>query len=720
MEPFNSAPLAHISPDGSRSQSIRDHLQGTAALAGQFGSAFGAGEPAALSGLVHDIGKYSAAFQRRLHGSPERVDHATAGAQVAFSLHQPEIAFAVAGHHGGIPDFGSRADTPDSPTLFGRLKRQVEPCDTWKEEIALPSVSEPSGLPDEPFTRMFYTRMLYSCLVDADYLDTEAFMDGCAAPRGGHPAPSELLGKLRAYVSKWDSPKGELNRRRSEILRACFERGASYGKGLYTLTVPTGGGKTVSSLAFALSAVQKHQMSRVIYVIPYTSIIDQNAAVFSEILGAENVLEHHSGADYTVGENATLADYRKALAVENWDAPVVVTTAVQFFESLFSNRSSQCRKLHNLANSILIFDEAQTIPIPCLRPCVAAIAQLVQHYGATAVLCTATQPALGPLFAEAAPDLPMREICPEPEQQYALFRRTVVQDLGELAQDALIARLCASPQTLCVVNRRKTAQALFASLPDDEGSYCLTTLLYPAHRKRLLKEIRSRLSAGLPCRVVSTSLIEAGVDVDFPVAYREEAGLDSILQTAGRCNREGRRSAEDSLVGIFRLEGHKPLRMLEQNIASTRKVLQKYADPAGLDAIEAYFTWNRILKGDEALDQKSILDACRRGVAGSVFPFREIAERFHLIDSPARTVYIPLEEGAQLVEELRQGLRSRSLFRKLGQFGVSVYPDHYAALYAAGCIEELDESAAVLTDTRLYGQQTGLSLDVETGGGFFI
>ena len=277
-------------------------------------------------------------------------------------------------------------------------------------------------------------------------------------------------------------------------------------------------------------------------MIPYTSIIDQTAGVFTEILGGENVLEHHSGSDAVQREDdADPAALRKVLATENWDAPVIVTTAVQFFESLFASRSSRCRKLHNLADSVVIFDEAQTLPLPYLRPCVAAVGQLVSHYGVTAVLCTATQPALGPLFEELAPGLALREICPDTAELYRFFRRTTLRHAGEITQEQLAGQLRGAQQVLCVVNRRAAAQQLYRELPAP-GSYCLTTLLCAADRKRLLREIRARLREGRPCRVVATSLIEAGVDVDFPAAWREEAGLDSILQTAGRCNREGKTS----------------------------------------------------------------------------------------------------------------------------------------------------------------------------------
>ncbi len=714
---------AHVGEDGGRSQPLRDHLQNTAQLAAGFAAPFGAEGPAYLAGLLHDVGKYSRAFQRRLRGAQERVDHSTAGAIEAFKMRQGEIAFAVAGHHSGLPDGGSPTDIIGT-TLHARLKRKVEPYAMWRQELT-PAPPVPPDLPSDSFTRAFYTRMLYSCLVDADYLDTEAFMDGeKAALRRRTPfTMPELLNRLEAYISPWWKTEKELNRRRCEILRACMDGGRRAERGLYTLTVPTGGGKTVSSLAFALSMACERNMDRIIYVIPYTSIIDQNAAVFSKILGRENVLEHHSGVDYTADENDGAHPSRKVLATENWDVPVVVTTAVQFFESLFANRSSRCRKLHNLANSIILFDEAQTMPVPYLRPCVAAIAQLVQHYRAAAVLCTATQPALGPLFAELAPGLPIQEICPEPERQFTFFRRTTLSDLGELSRETLSGRLRATLQALCVVNRRQTAQDLYASLKGERNladSYCLTTLLYPAHRKRLLEEIRQRLQSHLPCQVVSTSLIEAGVDVDFPVAYRELAGLDSILQTAGRCNREGDRPAAESPVYIFRLAGQPAPKLTEQNIDAVRHVLRDYDDPSGLDAIESYFTFLRTLKGDAALDKENILDSFRYGIQGNFLPFASVAEKVHLIDTGTRPVYIPLEEGKDLISDLRQGKRSRSLFRKLGQYAVNVYPLHLERLERAGAVQWLDEEVIVLTDPRCYDAHTGLQLDPGEGRFFMI
>lgn len=699
--------LAHISQDGRR-QTVLEHLDGTAELCAGFAAAFRAEDQGRLTGLAHDLGKYSAAFQRRLNGGA-KVDHATAGAAECGKLNQLSAAFAVAGHHGGLPDGGGQGDHYEDNTLCGRMKKaalgKLEPYEAWRQEIQLPVIHRkefPNFLEE-----IFFTRMLYSCLVDADFLDTETFMAGKVQERGGGD-PIEVLGdKLQAHVSGWFPPKTELNRERCAMLERCMEQGERQPPGLYTLTIPTGGGKTTASLAFALCHARTHGLRRLIYVIPYTSIIEQNAQVFRDILGEKNVLEHHSGVLYDIDDEARPENARLARATENWDMPVVVTTAVQFFESLFANRSSQCRKLHNLAQSVIIFDEAQMLPVPYLRPCVYAISQLVKDYGASAVLCTATQPALDGIFREFLPDKPAVELCPSEAIHQEVFQRVTFRREGKLSWEAVAERISGQKQALCVVNSRKSAQAVYALLVK-EGAFHLSTLMYPAHRKAVLTEIRARLRDSLPCRVVSTSLIEAGVDVDFPAVFREEAGLDSILQAAGRCNREGKRPAGESIVTIFQSDAPSPS-LFEIPVAAGRQALSRCDRPDSPEAIRCYFQELLDLKGPEALDQKNILTVMER----EFMPFRRIAERFHLIDSETKTVYIPLGEGEDLVRRLRSGERSRELFRALGQYGVSVYPQHYAALDLAGDLEVLEDGSAVLTNLALYDSRTGLSITAD-------
>lgn len=708
--------LAHIAGDG-RKQTAAEHLNGTAERCALFAAPFGAEELGRLAGLSHDLGKYSMEFQRRLDNGP-KVDHATAGAFACWRMGQPLAAFAAAGHHGGLPDGGTQGDSPDAGTFLGRMKRAERggppDCSPWTEEIALPSPAPPP-CGTEPLSQIFFTRMLFSCLTDADFLDTEAFMDG--SPRPEHPAPlDDLWERLQRHISGWFPPQGELNSRRCAVLEQCIRMGKTQPPGLFTLTVPTGGGKTVASLAFALAQARARArgLRRIIYVIPYTSIIEQTAQEFRTILGAENVLEHHSNAAYEIDAEATPKTVRLAQAAENWDMPVVVTTAVQFFESLYANRPSQCRKLHNLAGSVILFDEAQLLPLPCLRPCVHAIAQLVQHYGASAVLCTATQPALGPLFAEFLPGRPAVELCPPELCPPESFRRVCFRQAGRLDWDTLSGQLQQHEQVLCVVNSRKSAQEIFTRL-SGEGNFHLSTLMYPAHRRAKLEEIRRRLREGLPCRVISTSLIEAGVDVDFPAVFREEAGLDSILQAAGRCNREGKRPVSESIVTLFRGEAAPPP-LFQTAIGAGRMVLEQYDDIASREAIQAYFHTLLELKGAEAQDIYGILPKIRT----ELFPFQSVAERFHMIDSPTRTVYIPLGAGAELVGRLRAGERSRALFRQLGQYGVSIYENHFAALDQAGDLERLEDGSAILATLSLYSEETGLSLEADCGKAFFV
>ena len=705
--------LAHIAGDG-RKQTAAEHLNGTAERCALFAAPFGAEELGRLAGLSHDLGKYSMEFQRRLAGGP-KVDHATAGAFACWRMGQPLAAFAAAGHHGGLPDGGTQGDSPDAGTFWGRMKRaergMLPDCSPWTEEIALPSPAPPP-CGAEPLSLMFFTRMLFSCLTDADFLDTEAFMDG--SPRPEHPAPlDDLWERLQRHISGWFPPQGELNSRRCAVLEQCIRMGKTQPPGLFTLTVPTGGGKTVASLAFALAQARARGLRRIIYVIPYTSIIEQTAQEFRTILGAENVLEHHSNAAYEIDAEATPKTVRLAQAAENWDMPVVVTTAVQFFESLYANRPSQCRKLHNLAGSVILFDEAQLLPLPCLRPCVHAIAQLVQHYGASAVLCTATQPALGPLFAEFLPGRPAVELCPPELCPPESFRRVCFRQAGRLDWDTLSGQLQQHEQVLCVVNSRKSAQEIFTRL-SGEGNFHLSTLMYPAHRRAKLEEIRRRLREGLPCRVISTSLIEAGVDVDFPMVWRETAGLDSIAQAAGRCNREGKRDPEFSIVTYFQSEHAVPV-LQGIPIQAAREALRKDGDPAKPETMQHYFTALRSLIG-ENMDKSAVI----KTTTENILPMETVAKNFHLIDKETFTVYIPLGEGEAVCRPLLSGQPSREDYRRAGQYSVGIYDRDFQSLYSAGDIRLLSENSAVLVNLKLYDSEVGLSTKAEAGKAEFI
>lgn len=713
----NSPYWAHISSTG-QIQSLWDHLMGTSSLAKAFAQSFGGEEQAELAAMAHDIGKYSSAFQKRLRGESFQVDHSTAGAVECWQLRQPFAAFAVAGHHSGLPDGGSRTDTPDGATLWSRLKRKergwLEPYEDWKQELRLPAKAQIPNFLKQPGPEwVFFTRMLYSCLVDADFLDTETFMEGKEREHNTI-SMEQLWDKLQHYLSGWFPPKGELNEQRCKILKQCIQAGESQAQGLFSLTVPTGGGKTIASLAFALAHAKKHGLRRIIYVIPYTSIIEQTAEVFRKILGEENVLEHHSNLLYDLEGEANPHTIQLAKATENWEMPVIVTTAVQFFESLYAYRSSQCRKLHNIPDSVIIFDEAQMLPIPYLRPCIWAISQLVKNYNVSALLCTATQPALQPLFHEFLPGFPVQELCPADISSQKVFRRVSFRQIGRLTWKELADQINSRHQVLCIVNTRKAAQEVYGQLTGTDNFH-LSTLMCPAHRRQQLSEIRHRLNQGLPCRVISTSLIEAGVDVDFPTVYREMAGLDSVLQAAGRCNREGKRAADESMVFIFEGESNIPP-LFSTSIGAGKQVINQYKNIASPEAVHEYFHQLLDLTGEKAQDKEQILPLLK----SEFFPFRTIGERFRLIDSPTRTIYIPLEEGAALVEQLRSGMGNRKLFRQLGPYSVSVYEQHFAALDRAGDLEVLENGTAILHNMMLYSQETGLSLEADSGKALFV
>lgn len=711
--------LAHIAADG-REQTVAEHNRGVAELAASFAAPFGMEEQAFLAGMAHDIGKYSDGFQHRLHGGP-KVDHSTSGAvecvcAVECVYNSLYIAgMCVAGHHAGLADFGNDCDTAVTDTFIGRMRR------AWQEKRNTVYLKEQGALPTPPiipssnrFEEAMCCRMLFSTLVDADYLDTERFMKGSGRRIGGYDL-NVLNERLDAHLQRFATPTTSVGKIRQAVLADC-RAAAEQEVGLFSLTVPTGGGKTLSSLSFALRHALRNGLKRVIYVVPFTTIIEQTADVFRSIVGADAVLEHHANvtpqeADEN-GNPSTLT-----LATENWDAPIIVTTAVQFFESLYAATPAKCRKLHNVAESVLIFDEAQMIPTAHLRPCIAAIGTLVSGYRVSAVLCTATQPALEDLFAKYAKDFVMREINTRLAETFAALTRVTYCDLGRISLPELATAIADERQALCVVNTRQRAKELYELLPE-EGRYHLSTLMYPEHRRNVLCEIRARLRQGLPCVVVSTSLIEAGVDVDFPTVYRQRAGLDSIVQAAGRCNREGKRPISDSKVYVFDTDGASP-KMLRVNIGATNDAMRGKDDWGTEDSIRRYFREYRALRGDD-IDASNAYKHLHDGISGCLLPIRTVARDFHLIESDMRTIYVPTENNRALIEALRTGDVARDTLRRMGQFAIGVYDEHYRRLLSAGDVEAWCEDGAILVNPSLYSQETGLSLEADTGKAEFV
>lgn len=753
-EDANGNPLPESS---GKWQLLADHLREVARRAAEFAAPFGGAACARLAGIWHDLGKFSQAFQNyigsatdsdgdgELDGSAGRTrgpDHSTAGAQHAKRAHAtvgPLISYLIAGHHSGLPN----GKDSQSSCLEARLTKPIEPyIEAAHSEgflATMPPFPTPPGWAfTSGYSMGFFLRMSFSSLVDADCLDTEAHMSpNRAACRQGQPLPplSELKHRLDQHFAQFGPPTTPVNHARAGVLNAC-RAAATQSPGLFSLTVPTGGGKTLASLAFALDHALRHGMERVIYVMPFTSIIEQNAAVFRDVfasIGPDIVVEHHSNLDSDAAHHTPAA----RLATENWDARIVVTTNVQFFESLHAARPSSCRKLHRLSRSVIILDEAQTLPITLLKPCLKALEELGGHnkdgrskYGTSVVLCTATQPAI--IKREDFPSglAQVREIIPNRTILFETFSRVRVIDLSRTPiADTDLARLLARhPKVLCIVNTRHHARSLFELLPEDGTRFHLSALMCPEHRSETLGDprsprpgtIRYALRNNLPCRVVATQLIEAGVDVDFPVVYRSLAGLDSIAQAAGRCNREGKLN-ETGKMGetyVFSSEHGTPKGSLREAADTAAEILPLFAaDPLGPNAIESYFRqhyWRRANR----LDAKDVLgcfpSSLKRPEDVFGFRFKDCAERFKLIDSGYEPVIIPWgDRGRELVAKLRRSyspVDQTQLVRRLQRYVVQIPPSMARAHLGRGLVM-LHERFLVLDDDAAYDAQLGLHLD---------
>ena len=725
-------------------QTLQSHSVNVGEMAAKFARVFEAQEIACQTGQLHDLGKYSLPFQKRLEGETEFVDHSIAGAKIAVERWGNVIgklmAFCIAGHHAGLANGNGEGD--NRRTLKDRLALRfgadIPVLDNlWQQEIKLPeTLSAPPLKADAHypfFSYAFFTRMLYSCLVDADYLDTEAFylkLENKAVERGSYPDLNSLQHNFNQFINAFrrriaqapeqteaEKRNAALNRLRSEILDYAVEQ-AVQAQGLFTLTVPTGGGKTFTSMAFALEHAKRHGMRRVIYVIPFTSIIEQNAAEFRKAfgeLGEQAVLEHHSTFDDGKLQGEATKD-KLRLASENWDTPIVVTTAVQFFESLFADCSSRCRKLHNIAGSVIILDEAQMLPLNLLLPIMKAIKELAQNYRCSVVMCTATQPAVQAENGFYRGFENVREIAPKPTALFDKLRRTTVQHIGTQTDADLLAKLGEHPQMLVIVNNRRHARSLYDQVKHLDGTFHLTTLMCAKHRSQKLDEIRGRLKNGEPCRVIATSLIEAGVDVDFPLVMRAEAGLDSVAQAAGRCNREGKRPSENSFVWIFAPEEQwKAPPELATQAAVMRLTADSFSDDLlSTQAVAAYFSELYQLKGSE-LDNKKILKMHNDTGQSLDFSFQTVADKFRMIESHMQPLIIPFDgEAENLISSLHHADHIGGLLRKLQPYIVQIPEKALVALYKAGRIEPINEKNFgkqfyTLIGLDLYDEVAGLS-----------
>lgn len=751
----HSLPTGH---DTTNWELLSDHLQRVGSRAAGFAEPFSSSRLALAAGLLHDIGKCSADYQDYIRGGQAKgPDHSTAGARAAVAEYGKNgqlLAFAIAGHHSGLMDGSGHAGK--GRALSDRLNHEdyaIPDHEGWRDHaVGLPSSSDlrpDKSFAENPdhrgFHKAFLARMLFSCLVDADFLETERFYTAAAGlppPARGGTISQTHRGCIRAHMAKHRRADSAVNRLRAEILDHAVGK-AALAPGLFTLTVPTGGGKTLTSLSFALEHALAHDLRRIVYVIPFTSIIEQTAQVFRDEVGmGSDVLEHHSSFDWDRREPAREEDVEGEGAAglaklrrdaENWDAPIIVTTAVQFFESLFAARTSQARKLHNLAKSVIVLDEAQTLPVRLLRPCMAALDELARNYGASVVLCTATQPALRKqdaalpkkLKQDPAPGFDIaedRELAPRPRELYEELKRVEVEWRREPVEDTEIAaRFAERDQMLCIVNTRAHARALFESIGHLPGARHLTTLMCARHRREVLAQVRDDLTNHRPVRLVATSLVEAGVDIDFPEVWRAAAGLDSIAQAAGRCNREGGLDGLGKTV-VFEPAARKAPPAIAAFYDAARPALRGGGDPLGLNAIRQYFRELYFEQGYEALDAAT-LDGARYPILPAIeqtqrdlnFPFSSIAQAFRLIDDVMAPVLIPWDEEARAALDALEHapVPPAGVMRRLQQYVVPVPAKVRAALLAVGAVRAIKAEAygdrfVRLESTDLYHPSFGL------------
>lgn len=735
METAPSNVYAHSVEDRpfSEWETLEQHAKAVADRAAMFAAPFGGSQIASLLGLVHDLGKMKPRFQAKLQGVQNGEPHSAEGARLLQTGFSPLLAACVAGHHSGLPDIAE---------MIQRL--HVVPDPEVPDWLTLPDTLTPFGpLTGEAmhFQIQFSIRMLFSCLVDADEVETAAFYDAIdGRPINRKPATItvEHQRAFDAYIAGFDGAAGPVNQLRAEILTYARAQ-AAQDSGLFTLTVPTGGGKTLTSLGFALDHALLHGMDRIIHVIPFTSIVEQTADVFSKVLGPDQVVEHHSTFDWDgVDDDEDLRRLRRV--TRNWDAPVIVTTAVQFFESLFAARKKRCAKLHNLARAVIVIDEAQTMPRKLLRPCLAAITELARHYGATVVLSTATQPVLtkeaGLNVEEALENV--RELAPEPKRLYTALLRTQVSDAGLMDDDALVARITAAPQVLAIVNNRRHARDLFDQVASLPGACHLSTTMTSQHRRNVLAELRARLNDSLPVRLISTSLIEAGVDVDFPLVLRAAAGIDSIAQAAGRCNREGRLSKLGEVI-VFTptSEGTAPPEEVRQMAEIGREILAAHGDdPLAEAAVSDYFRALLWRQGCDALDAAEVdpQGAKKIGIMKEIaesgnyghFRFAKIGDAFRMIDTAQAPVIV---RGGRwgisddLLHDLTYAKGTGGIARALQPYIVGL-PHHIRSALETSRAASLwrrdlfGREFLLLDSETLYDDQAGLRMERFEDAGF--
>lgn len=710
----NRVIISHISNDG-RIQTNDDHQHGVAELASKFAAEFGMGDLGAVMGRLHDKGKEQAEWQKFIQGATgynkeyahikSGPRHAYVGACIVRNQYPhiaPLIAQPIAGHHRGLYDYcdyieEAKRDIPSDVTIGENM-----PC------------AQPKFGKAEKYDYHHIVRMLFSCLVDADSLDTENFMNPeQAALRGSHAQMEDLLVRLESHlrILREQSIDTEVNHIRNYVQEQCIKE-SQEEMGLYSLTVPTGGGKTLASVLWALHHAVKHHLNRIVIAIPYTSIITQTAATLKAILGEENVLEHHSNFNPEGIKNQEMRG-RMQLATENWDYPIVVTTNVQLFESLFSNKRSDCRKLHNIVKSVLILDEVQTLPMNFYKPIVHTLDTLCRFFGVSVLFTTASQPVLSGRIEGTNPSVgfdaldSVHEIIPAEAKLHDKLRRVKLEiDDTPKSYDEIAAQLVNHQRVLCIVNTRRDAKELYERLPNEGICLHLSRMMCPTHVAATIKHIRRALKegSGSPIRVISTQLVEAGVDIDFPVVYRQEAGLDSILQAAGRCNREGKNGICTTYVFSLGKEHPLPQGFISQTNNARLNMVGRY-DRFAPETMVAYF--KQLHCRIDNFDKQQMQELLYKPEC----EFEEAARRFHLIDDQSISVLINWHDSINLYQRLLSEGPSYQLMRQMAQYSVNIRKHDFDKLKSIGAIEEPFENICVITNPAFYHDDTGLSIE---------
>lgn len=726
--------LAHINEITHETQSIQEHSNGTAQKAKSF--ARPPFDDLVFSmGMLHDIGKYQEDFQKRIRGANIRVEHSICGAQAIADIPSPlryMAQYCIAGHHSGLPDGGFLNDTPDMPTLNGRLKRISQPFDTYKTELSIPAWDDKeiaSFLIADCHKDMsalvhrfaFFTRYCFSCLTDADSLDTAEFMQ-TNTERTLHSNFENCFRKLQKQFTTFSS-QTTLQKTRTILQEEVFSH-ANEDAELYCMQMPTGSGKTLCSMQFALMRAKKTGKNRIIYIIPYNSIIDQTAQIFTNLFGDDaEILRHQSTFCPEENENLDEAEIRHIqLATENWDAQIIITTAVQFFQSLYSNKRSQLRKLHHIADSILIFDEVHLLPISFLQPCLEGISFLCHYLGSEAIFLTATMPNFPKLLKKyVGLDLRICSLVSHTEHfsafekcQYALQEHITIEHLLHQAEQ--------SPASLIIVNQRKTAREVYATC-NTKKKYHLSTYMTPVDRMRMIMEIKTELAkqsarypnpADIPKEehilVVSTSLIEAGVDLDFMTVFRELTGLDSVLQAGGRCNREGKQTYGQ--VVVFSLEDNRYQHHHDMREEITKGLFQEFPSVSALECIDTYYErWLQLQ--EKEIEKHSLKQYFPNGISPqsiTSIPFRQYAEDFSIISSHQVSVVISQDEKSNaLVTELLQNRFVSE--RSLQQYMATVSPYDLQSLAEQHAVKQVQNGVWVLTNPAYYQPEIGIVLE---------